>query len=196
MATPDYQDDPDVKLMLAFQRGDSKAFEELMTRNYKRVLNFVYRYLNNRQLAEDITQDVFIKIYQNVKSYKPASKFQTWAFTIARNLSLNELRRHKTVSMSSTIETDDGDIKHQFADTKAASPAEALLDEEKSKIILRAIGELPESQRAAVLLRRYEDFSYEEIAQSLNISVQAVKSLLNRAKENLKEKLAALFDET
>ena len=194
---PDPTDSPeeDLKLIEAFIDGNKQAFESLMIKYYKRILNFIYRYVGSREIAEDLTQEVFIRVYNNVHKFKPEAKFSTWAFTIARNLSLNELRRLKRTafSLDQAVDTQEGSVQSQWADEKAADPGKTLSDDERKTQIRAAISELPENQRVAVLLRRYEDFSYEEIAEAMNTSVKAVKSLLNRAKENLKVKLSNLL---
>jgi RNA polymerase sigma-70 factor, ECF subfamily len=189
--TNPYLADPDVCLMLEFQNGNKASFETLMRKYFPRLLNFIYRYVNDREIAEDITQEVFIRVYKSGPQYKPQSKFQTWVFTIARNLSLNELRRHryKTVSLDETFSSDEGELKRQIEDPRSESPDEDILRREQASAVRAAIDDLPETQRVAVLLRRYEQFSYEEIAATMNVSVKAVKSLLSRAKEALKVKL-------
>jgi RNA polymerase sigma-70 factor (ECF subfamily) len=186
-----YLSDPDVRLMLEFQEGNKASFETLLHKYFPRLVNFIYRYLSSREAAEDIAQEVFIRVYKSGASYKPQSKLQTWIFTIARNLSLNELRRnkHRTVSLDATFSSDEGELKRQVQDPNSPDPSDDMLRQEKAEAVKAAINDLPENQRVAVLLRRYEQFSYEEIAQMLNISSKAVKSLLSRAKENLKEKL-------
>ena len=180
-----YLSDPDVLLMLECQKGNKASFETLMHKYYSRVLNFIYRFIGRKDVAEDLTQEVFIKIYQSISSYRPEAKFQTWVFTIARNLSLNELRKLNRENLS-IDEIFIGGVE----DKKILMPDKKILLEEKVAIIQEAIQSLPENQRTAVLLRRYEDLSYEEIAQTMNCSTEAVKSLLNRAKEHLKAKLA------
>ena len=96
-----YLDDPDVLLMLKFKdEEDPEAFEELMRKNFSRIMNFIYRFVVSRELAEDLTQEVFIKIYNGASNYYPKSKFKTWAFTIARNVSLNEIRKNKGLIVS------------------------------------------------------------------------------------------------
>jgi len=193
-----YFDDPDIQLMLEFQQGNKASFEKLLVKYFPRVLNFIYRYLGNKEVAEDLTQEVFIKVFQNASSYHPTAKLQTWLFTIAKNMSLNELRRMKKpiISMeepvrSGTTETEE--LTRQIEDVHAVNPHKVMVKEERTAVIRQAIESLPENQRTAVLLRRYENFSYEEIAQTMNLSVEAVKSLLNRAKVNLKESLAPLL---
>lgn len=189
-----YLSDPDVTLMLEFQKGGKASFEKLMTKYYKPLLNFINRFVGNVCTAEDLTQDVFIKVYKNAATYRPAAKFQTWLYQIARNASLNELRKHKrqTVSIDETFESEDGESTRQIADAKAVNPADAMTQNETADLIKEAIHSLPENQKTAVLLRRYENLSYEDIAKTMHYSLAAVKSLLSRAKENLKEKLKHL----
>jgi len=190
-----YLSDPDVLLMLDFQKGNRASFENLMHKHYKRILNFIYRFTGIRETAEDLTQEVFIKVYNSGPTYRPKAKFQTWIFTIAKNISLNELRRfkNKPVSLDGTWETEDGEMAPQVEDTRAPSPDQEIIQDEKAVIVKAAIDALPENQRMAVILRRYEDLSYEEIAKTMGCSVKAVKSLLNRAKENLRNKLAGFI---
>lgn len=190
-----FGDDPDVQLMQSFQAGKASAFDELLRRHFRKVMNFIFRYVHDVALAEDLTQDVFIRIYQSAPRYEPRAKFQTWMFTIARNIALNALRQNKRYvqSMNQGIDTQDGERFGQWADTRMASPSEALLQKEKSDLIQAILDQLPENQREAVFLRRYENMSYEDIAQTLGVTVSAVKSLLNRARETLKNKLASLL---
>jgi RNA polymerase sigma-70 factor (ECF subfamily) len=190
--TNPYLSDPDVRLMLEFQGGHQPSFETLMRKYFSRLLNFIYRYVGDRETAEDLTQEVFICVYKSGPRYQPQSKFQTWVFTIARNLSLNELRRHKhhIVSLDENVFSETERLKCQARDAHGTSLDQELLKEERKSAIRAAINDLPESQRVAVLLRRYEQFSYEEIARTMSISVKAVKSLLNRAKGNLKDRLS------
>lgn len=187
----EYTFDPDVVLMIEFQKGNPQSFEKLMRKYYPRVLNFIYRYGLNRHAAEDLAQEIFLKIHQMGPSYRPKAKFQTLLYTIVRNSALNAIRNERkyAVSLDKNIESEEGGMIQETMDDQKASPLEVMLDHEKSDRIQAIINELPENQRSAVLLRRYEDMSYEEIAQSLNCSVKAVKSLLNRAKETLKVRM-------
>ncbi len=186
-----YLSDPDVQLMLSFQQGDKAAFEALLRKYFPRLLNFIYRFVGTREIAEDITQEVFIKVYKSGSYYQPQSKFQTWVYTIAKNMSLNELRRNRKgmVSLDAPFDTGKNEMQRQMADTETLGPDQAMVQKEKVTAIRKAINSLPENQRLAVLLRRYDKFSYEQIAQTMGTSEKAVKSLLNRAKENLRTKL-------
>lgn len=190
-----YTDDPDVQLMLAFQKGDPQAFEQLMTKYYTRILNFIYRYVGRREVAEDLTQEVFIRVYNSAHRYRAAAKVQTWLYVIAKNISLNELRRTKrpTYSLDAPLDTGEGEVGTQMQDERAQAPDEAALRKERADHVQAAIQALPENQRMAVLLRRYEQMSYEDIAAAMKTTPKAVKSLLNRAKENLKNSLKAFI---
>ena len=191
---PNYFSDPDVILMLAVKKGEQAPFETLMHKYYKRVFNFIYRFVSDRETAEDLTQETFLRVYRAARTYAPQAKFQTWLLTIARNLSLNDLRRRKVkmVSLQEEILTTRGQVPRQVED-KGRGPHEQLLAEERQEFVRRAISALPVHQRAAVSLRRYDDLSYEEISQVLGCSVAAVKSLLNRAKENLRQQLESVL---
>ncbi|MDJ0831102.1 MAG: sigma-70 family RNA polymerase sigma factor [Desulfobacterales bacterium] len=191
--TPDYRHDSDAQLMLDFKAGNQAAFEALMRKYYPRVLNFIYRYLGNQSTAEDLTQDVFMRAYKAAPRYQPRSQFQTWLFTIAKNVSLNELRRHKNAPISLDTTPTDEDEKPvlNLEDKTVISPERQVLKKERAIQVQAAIQSLPDNQRTAVLLRRYEDFSYQEIAETMKLSISAVKSLLSRAKINLKNELAS-----
>ena len=191
-----YLADPDVQLMLAFKGGDDHAFEQLMRKHYRSVINFVARFTGQPTVAEDLSQEIFMRIYRSRSRYAPKARFRTWMFTIARNVCLNEIRR-----ISNTADRFDGGGLEEgsdplaVADASMTAPEDQLLAQERRRIIARAIDALPHNQRSAVLLRRFEDFSYAEIAAVLNVSQKAVKSLLSRAKVNLKQRLGHLADD-
>jgi len=182
-------DDPDAQLMLAFQKGDASAFDSLLRRNYRSLLNFIYRIMGRRDIAEDLTHEVFIRVYRRRADYEPRSRFRTWLYTIAKNLCLNELRRecHRMQSLEESALQ----ATAKAIPDSALAPEDRLIRTERMAAVRAAIDELPANQRLAVILRRYDDFSYEQIAATLNLSEKAVKSLLSRAKEHLKKKLAA-----
>jgi RNA polymerase sigma-70 factor (ECF subfamily) len=182
--------------MLEFQPGSRPAFEALMHKYYPLVLNFIYRFLANIETAEDLTQEVFIRVYKSGSHYKPKSKFRTWLYTIAKNISLNELRKNKNfiISLDEPVTFDSDGLKRQSADQNQSNPDKDMIRKEKATLIRQAINDLPDNQRMAVILGRFDDFSYAEIAATLGVSEKAVKSLLSRAKENLKRKLSRIFD--
>lgn len=171
--------DTDIRLMLEVQSGNIRSFEELLAKHQKGVLNVIYRYVNNEHLAEDLAQEAFLRIYKARSSYQPQAKFTTWLYKIVTNLCLNELKRHKkTYSL---------DQAPDQADIKPSQPAEKTETINKVKEV---IADLPPNQRMAVVLNKYQGLPYEAIAQSLGISAKAVKSLLARARANIKERLA------
>ncbi len=186
--------DPDVILMLEFKKGNKASFETLMHKYFSRIYNFIFRLLADHQLAEDLTQEVFIKVYNSASRYQPQAKFQTWIYTIAKNLSLNELRKLKKIaySLEESTQGEENEFTKQFEDKTTVLPDQKLEQKELIQAIQQAIASLPGNQQMAVILRRYENLTYEDIAKALNCSVSAVKSLLSRAKVNLKIKLAQI----
>jgi RNA polymerase sigma-70 factor (ECF subfamily) len=191
-----YLSDPDVQTMLRVQKGSKEAFEELMHKYYPRILNFIYRFVGHKNTAEDLTQEVFMRVYKNAWKYKAKSKFQTWIYTIAKNVALNELRRKNQVafSLDEPVRGEKSQFQKESKISKTARPDEEILQKERALRIRSAIQKLPENQRIALILRRYDEFSYSQIAMTLKVSDKAVKSLLSRAKQNLKKRLVARLD--
>jgi RNA polymerase sigma-70 factor (ECF subfamily) len=182
------EDAEDVRLMELVSAGDSAAFEQLVERHQRLVVGTVTRMLGNSSDAEDIAQQVFVRVWKSAKRYVPRAKFTTWLLKITRNLVFNELRRrsrHPQVPLQAEAEEEERPIR----DENAVAPDAAMLEQELQKAIDAAIAQLPETQRLAVILRRYEELSYEEIAETLEQSVSAVKSLLFRARTELRESL-------
>jgi len=187
--------DSDVELMLRFQGGDEKAFEEIIHLYEKRILNLVRRYLGvNYAFAEDLTQEAFLRVYRSRESYRPKAKLSTWIYRIAINLCLNEQRSTKAALFSelsgSRQEDFGGFSRSSVQDERNLLPSEELEKKELLAEIKLAIDGLPEKQRFAIILSRYDGMSYEDIADALDCSVQAVKSLLFRARESLKKSLS------
>jgi RNA polymerase sigma-70 factor (ECF subfamily) len=183
--------DPDTQLMLAFCDGDETAFERLVRRNQGIVLNLAWRYLADHAEAEDVVQDVFLKVYNAADSYQPTAKFTTWLYRITVNTSLNRLRSRRTrqaVSIDGVAEGDDGSLGLPEPDTQP--PSAQMEREELETKVREAMARLPENQRTAVLLRRFDALSYEEIAEVMATTPAAVKSLLARARSTLKDLLS------
>jgi len=181
-------DEQDILWMLRVAQGDTVAFEQLIEAHQTRVVGTIAKILGDEMDAEDIAQQVFIRIWNSASRYQPTAKFTTWLFKITRNLVFNELRRRKR-HPAVNIEEPDEERHFQMPDRTAPPPDVSMLDQEMQAAIQRAIDSLPEIQRMAIVLRRYEDLSYEEIANVLSLSVPAVKSLLFRARGDLREKL-------
>lgn len=175
-------------LMALVKTGDHRAFEELVGLHQNSLIGTAMRLLGNLDDAHDLVQQVFVRIWKSAPRYEPTAKFTTWMFTILRNLAFNEYRRRGRHPVQS-LEADSEDFGHQIQDQNTASPDEGALQNELERAIDEAILSLPETQRIAVSLRRFEDLPYEEIAEILNMSLSAVKSLLFRARNDLREKL-------
>jgi RNA polymerase sigma-70 factor (ECF subfamily) len=179
----------DVRLMQLVSTGEEGAFEELVERHQRLVVGTVARMLGNNSDVEDIAQQVFVRVWKSAKRYVPRAKFTTWLLKITRNLVFNELRRrsrHAQLPLQVESEGEERPIR----DERARAPDASLLEQELQRAIEAAIGQLPETQRMAVLLRRYDELSYEEIAEVLEQSVPAVKSLLFRARTELRTRLS------
>jgi RNA polymerase sigma-70 factor (ECF subfamily) len=193
--------DPGRGWMLALQKGDSRAFDSIVLHYEKPVRHFIGRYLADDARAEDLAQEAFLRVYRARKRYKPTAKFQTWLFTIVTRLCLNELRRQARQRRVFTSprgrsglanENDaEDDYLENVADTRLESPHETLERGELAEILRKAIGDLPENQRAALLMVRFNDTRYDEIAEVLGVSDKAVKSILSRARQRLRETLTA-----
>ena len=184
--------DPDAALMLRVQRGDLRAFEELVGKYQQAVANLVHRSLNDAAEAQDLTQTVFVQVYKSAARYRVSAKFTTWLFTIARNLCLNELRRrsrHPAESLDQPHPDHPDEPQRPIVDGKAAGPVESALHVELEAKIQEALDDLPENQRTAILLCREQELSYEDIAAVLGCSLTAVKSLIHRGRETLKRRL-------
>jgi RNA polymerase sigma-70 factor (ECF subfamily) len=186
------QTDPDAALMLRAKRGDRAAFAGLVEKYKQPVMNFVFRSLRDEIEAEDLAQNVFLQAWKSRSRYRQTAKFSTWLFTIARNLCLNEIRRrsrHPAESIEESHAEHEDQPRQQYEDKSQISPPEKLLHGELAQKIEEALAELPEAQRTAILLCRQDESSYEEIAEVLDCSLSATKSLIHRGRETLKEKL-------
>ena len=176
----------DEKLILRFQEGDINAYNELVKRYKDRLLNFVFRYFNNVEQAEDVVQDTLIKLYTHASYYKNVAKFSTWIFTIAKNNALTELRKNKRKKTDS-LWTDDG----KFIDI--SSKEESLESKVQNEIAVdqlnKFLDEIPENFRIAVVLRDFQELSYDEISKILEIPIGTIKSRINRGRIQLAEKM-------
>ncbi len=184
--------DEDTQLMVAFSGGSVGAFERLVRRNQERIFRLAQRYLRDPARAEDITQDVFIRVFHAAETYRPTAKFTTWVYRITVNLCLNALRDRRSrpeVAFESGSDESGGGGGYENIISETVNPAQQLEVEELSQAINRALETLPEGQRTVVLLRRYDELSYEEIAEVTGNTPAAVKSLLSRARQNLKSLL-------
>jgi RNA polymerase sigma-70 factor (ECF subfamily) len=179
--------------MLAFQAGDESAFEKLVQRNQSNVHAVIYRFLGDQSDVEDLAQEVFLRVYRTADRYVPTAKFTTWLYRIAANLSLNAIRSRSKARVSQLEMPDDdgpaGGFYREVEDTHGESPSDDLDAAELHEQILAAIHSLPENQRIAIILNKFEQMRYDEIAEVLGVSMMAVKSLLSRARNNLRQSL-------
>ena len=186
----------DLRLMERVKAGDEDAFRELVEIHHHRVIGAAARMLSDHTEAEDVAQQVFVRVWKSAARWEPTGKFTTWLYIIVRNLVFNEsLRRARHPARSLEEVRNEDDRPQQFEDENVKAPDTAILDAEMQDAIERAIQELPEPQRVAIVLRRYQDVSYEEIGEVLDLTVPAVKSLLFRARTDLREKLRTYLGE-
>jgi len=182
-----------VELMLRVKKGDHDAFEKLVEKYQNAVVGTVAKMLGNNAEAEDIAQQVFIRLWKSAPRYQVKAKFTTFLFTITRNLVFNETKR-KSRKKEHSLEEQEENTFSTFEDTTSASPKEEILQHELQCKVDEAIAALPEKQRMAVILKRYEGLSYEQIASVLELSVSAVKSQLFRARTELRNTLKQYLD--
>jgi RNA polymerase sigma-70 factor (ECF subfamily) len=183
--------DPDVRLMLEVREDSAVAFEELMLRYQSRVLTVLEHLLGNRDQAEDLTQDVFLRVYRARKSYRPGAKFSTWLYTIVNNVASNAVRnrqRRREVSLRPDGSGSTGitPLERLAQVSSAQMPARQIDKAEMREVVRLALASLSERQRLAVLLCKFEEMSYADIAEAMEMSPQAIKSLLSRARVNLR----------
>jgi RNA polymerase sigma-70 factor, ECF subfamily len=188
----------DVQLMLDVKAGDEQSFALLLQRYRGPLVNFLYRMVRGREEAEDLAQEVFLRVYRARKDYVPSAKFTTWLFRIATNLALNSVRDNRYQRMEVSIDApvsadaEEGDERTLDVAEKHPNIEQHLIEEARRKMIRHAVEKLPEKQRAAVLLHKYQELDYGEIAKILQCSESALKSLLFRAYETLRVELAPL----
>jgi RNA polymerase sigma-70 factor, ECF subfamily len=190
--------DPDVRLMLEVRDGSAAAFEELMLRHQGRLVMILGHLVGSRDLAEDLAQDVFLRVYRSRERYVPGAKFSTWLYTIANNVAANALRsrsRRREVNLAASESGPMGahPLEVMIQASSGQIPARQLDKAEARDIVRMALGALNERQRLAVLLNKFEGMSYADIAETMELTPQAIKSLLSRARVNLRDVLEPYF---
>ena len=186
--------DPDVRLMIAVRDDNAAAFDELMLRYQNRLITVLDHLTGRRELAEDLAQDVFLRVYRARKRYVPGAKFSTWLFTIANHVASNALRsrsRRPEVNLDARASGPMGanPLDQMALAASGMMPTRQLDKAELHEVVRSALSNLNERQRMAVLLNKFEDMSYADIATTMELSSEAVKSLLTRARVNLREVL-------
>lgn len=183
----------DEELMLAYQNGEAIAMSEILRRYKNPIYHFTFRLCGNSSDAEDFAQEVFLRLHQSKDTYRPTGKFSTWLFSIAHNLVISRMRRLKWWSLWPR-KNDETEELIEF-ESPDPSPKDVVAENEISEIVQMSIQGLPFLQREALILREYENLNYEEIGKILNKSLGAVKTLIHRARENLKIKLLPHMEE-
>ena len=185
----------DVDLMLRVRQGDSASFELLLRRYRLPLVSYFCRMVQDRGLAEDLAQEVFRQVYKSRERHQPAARLTTWLYRIATNLALNAIRDRKDeVSDAASDDSDGGPILERFVDPQP-TVEQRLMQGDRERIIRQAVEALPDNQRAAVILHKYQEVDYRQIAGILRVSESAVKSLLFRAYETLRVRLEPLLRE-
>jgi len=176
----------DEKLIARFQDGDINAYNELVNRYKDKLLNFVFRYFNNREQAEDVVQETMIKLYTHASYYKNIAKFSTWIYTIAKNNALTELRKNKR-KQTTSLWTNEG--KPIDIEMKGESLEKTVHNQIAVEELNKYLDEIPENFRVAVVLRDFQELSYEEISKILEIPIGTIKSRINRGRIQLSKKM-------
>lgn len=194
-----YALDPDVRLMLEVRDDNAAAFEELMLRYQDRLMTILKHLVGDVQQAEDLAQDIFVRVYRSRKTYEPSAKFATWFFTIANNVVLNAMRSRSRRHEYTISSRESGPLGARPMDvlltvSSGQMPSRLLEKAEMRDLVRMALESIPERQRMAVLLCKFEGLSYADIAAALDLTPQAVKSLLSRARINLREILQPYFE--
>ena len=182
--------DFDAQLMIRVREGDGASFGVLLEKHRSSVVHFLYRMVQNHAEAEELAQEVFLRVYRSRGTYEPAAKFTTWLFRIATHVALNALRDGKNERWQERLDDDSSDAPARQVSDRRPSVEQSMVYEAKMDEIRRAIAALPAKQRAAVLMHKYEELEYSQIAKVLSCSESAVKSLLFRAYETLRARLA------
>jgi RNA polymerase sigma-70 factor (ECF subfamily) len=182
--------DFDAELMLRVKEGDGASFTILLEKHRLPVIHFLYRMVQNQAVAEELAQEVFLRVYRSRGSYEPTAKFTTWLFRIATHLALNSLRDGKHRRLEEHLDDDSSETPVRQVSDQRPTVEQRMLHQSRMEEIRRAVATLPEKQRAAVLMHKYQEMGYSQIAKVLNCSESAIKSLLFRAYETLRARLA------
>ena len=182
--------DPDADLMLRVRDGDEDSFRVLLDKHRNSLVHYLYRMVQEQPVSEELAQEVFLRIYRSRASYEPTARFTTWMFRIATHLALNWLRDAKHERAQERLDEDRSGMPAREVPDRKLSVEQRMVHQARLQEVRDAIATLPEKQRAAVLMHKYEEMEYSQIAGVLEISESAVKSLLFRAYESLRAKLA------
>ncbi len=182
-------DDPEIIEKL--KSGDAAAFRFVVGKYQKLVLNCSYKFLRNRESAEDVTQEVFLEVFKSILTFRADSKLSTWIYRIAISKSLNQLKSQKRKKRFAILTSlfDDSGVEKQIPAPISMSPEKDFENRDRAEILSRALEKLPENQRIAFTLSKYDEMNYEEISLIMDTTISSVESLIHRAKTNLRKKL-------
>jgi RNA polymerase sigma-70 factor, ECF subfamily len=188
--------DADAQLMLRFKRGDTEAFDRLFARHTHAMVNFAFRFVRDRRVAEELAQEIFLRVYEGAARYTVQSRFTTWLYRIATNVCLNEVRKpqFKAAHQALSVEREPDPFLSSVGST-GGGPQQSLERQALAHALREALERIPEKQRTAFMLNKYQELSYTEVAGIMKTSEKAVKSLIHRAKETLAERLKPLMSE-
>ncbi len=179
------------EIIIGLKNGNEQAYKQVVDEFQKYVLNTCYRFVNVKEIAEDLAQDVFIEVYRSIKNFRGESKLSTWIYRIAVTKSLDYLKSQKRKKRFAHLKSIFGDdkLEEQLPMNEGTNPDTMLENKNRIEVLLHALSTLPESQRVAFTLSKYDELSYKEIAEILGTTISSVESLIHRAKKNLKKKL-------
>ena len=185
----------DSELIAQLKKGDGEAFRQLVDNYQKLVLNSCYKFVYNRETAEDLTQDVFIEVYRSINTFRADSKLSTWIYRISISKSLDYLKGQKRKKRFAILKSlfGEDEVEERISAPESVGPDKVLENEDRVKVLAWALNKLPESQRIAFTLSKYDEMSYQEISEILGVSISSVESLIHRAKLNLKKKLYSYY---
>jgi len=184
--------DLDTQLMILVQADDDSSFGTLLNRNRNLVVNYLYRMVANRAVAEELAQDVFVRVYRSRQTYEPTARFSTWLYRITTNVALNHFRDEKRSQNDVSLDVQDAAHARREASDQALLIEDRMVREVVMEQIRRAVRALPAKQRAAVIMHKYEEMDYAQIAKVLGCTPSAVKALMFRAYETLRMRLRFL----
>ncbi len=183
--------DPDAALMVAYQKGDDSSFDQLLDKYHRPIVNFIYKIVNNAGEAEELAQEVFLRVCRARHTYEPRARFAAWIYTIATNLSLKAAGRNRRMRFWNRNHDSHGDsppVEETLPDP-LPDAEQRLIASEMGEVIRRAIQALPLNERVAIVLRRYEELSYREIAEIMECTEAAVKTYIHRGKLHVRDRI-------
>lgn len=183
------------EIIIELKNGNEQAYRQVVDELQKYVLNTCYRFVNSAEIAEDLTQEVFIEVYRSIGNFRGESKLSTWIYRIAVTKSLDYLKAQKRKKRFAYLKSIFGDdeMNEQIPANENADPAKILENRNRIEVLMKALNTLPESQRVAFTLSKYDELSYKEIAEILETTIPSVESLIFRAKKNLKKRLYSYY---